>query len=191
MFAVVSSLAWNLIPSDSAAAVTGTTYRYAFIAVFGLVSGVVADRFGRKQPIVIGLIVLGISFALLGFFGITETNVIIYLALSGVAWGSFFVLFLAIPGDLSAPGSREKFYGLGYILPVAVMVCISAIPGRSLFVGQSASLVSQIFSAILFLSIIPVLRAKETLQESKIQERKLKEYAERVGKAVQETKEGK
>ncbi len=162
LFSFVSTLAWNLFPRDWPAALIGTTYRYVFIAVFGLASGVVADRFGRKQPIIIGLIVLGISFALLGFFGITETNVIIYLALSGVAWGSFFVLFFAVPGDLSHVGSREKFYGLGYILPVAVMVCFSVIPGESLLVGQSASLVSQIFSAVLFLSIIPVLRARET-----------------------------
>jgi hypothetical protein len=32
----------------------------------------------------------------------------------------------------------------------------------------------------------PVFRAKETLIESKIQERKMKEYVERVGKTIQE-----
>ncbi len=185
MFVVVSSMAWNLIPENSEAAAIGTVYRYILIAVFGFLSGVVADRFGRKQPIIMGLVVLGISFALLGFFGITDTNVIIYLGLSGIAWGSFFVLFGAIPGDLSVAGSREKFYGLGYILPVAVLVCFSVIPGRAALVGQSASLVSQIFSIILFLSIIPVLRARETLHESKIQERKMKEHVEKVGKTVQ------
>ncbi len=191
MFVVVSSMAWNLIPENSEAAAIGTVYRYIFIAVFGLLSGVVADRFGRKQPIIMGLVVLGISFALLGFFGITDTNVIIYLALSGVAWGSFFVLFGAIPGDLSAVGQREKFYGLGYILPVAVLVCFSVIPGRAALVGQSASLVSQIFSVILFLSIIPVLRARETLHESNIQERRMKEHVEKVGKTVQKSEETK
>ena len=191
MFAIISSLAWNLIPVDEFAeeVATGTMYRYVFIAVFSLVSGAIADRYGRKQPIFIGLVVLGISFALLGFFGITETNVIIYLALSGVAWGSFFVLFLAVPGDLSGVGSREKFYGLGYILPIAVMLGFSLIPGESILVGQSASLVAQIFSAVLFLSIIPILRAKETLPETKRRDRELGEHLKKVGKIIQETKE--
>ncbi len=45
----------------------GTVFRYVFIAIFGFVWGVVADRVGRKQPIIIGLIILGVSFALLGF----------------------------------------------------------------------------------------------------------------------------
>jgi hypothetical protein len=35
----------------------------------------------------------------------------------------------------------------------------------------------------------PVFRAKETLTESKRQEGKMKEYVERVGKAIHETDE--
>ncbi len=187
MFAIISSLAWNLIPSDSPAAAAGTMYRYVLIAVFSLISGIVADKYGRKQPIFIGLVVLGISFALLGFFGINSSNVIAYLALSGVAWGSFFVIFSAVPGDLSTPGSREKYYGLGYILPIAVMLGFSLIPGESVLVGQSASIVAQIFSAVLFLSIIPILRAKETLPETKRRDRELREHLKRVGELVSDS----
>jgi hypothetical protein len=41
----------------------------------------------------------------------------------------------------------------------------------------------------LFLSMYPVLYAKETLTEKEIRERRLKEYAERLGKTIQETEE--
>jgi hypothetical protein len=40
--------------------------------------------------------------------------------------------------------------------------------------------------AELFLLVIPVLRAKETLAREKIRKRKMKEYVERVGKTIQE-----
>jgi MFS family permease len=190
MFSIASSLAWNIIPQKDypTEIIIGNMLRYVFIAVFGLVSGVMADRFGRKWPIVIGLVALGVGFNLLGF-NFTGTSVIIYLAISGVTWGSFFVVFLAVPGDLSVLGSREKFYALGYILPLAIMFSFSAIPSPDLSPFLSASSFAQILSIFLYISIVPVLRAKETLIESKIQERKMKEYAERVGKIVQESKE--
>jgi MFS family permease len=188
MFSIAAGLASNLIPPEIDIS-TGTTLRYVFIAVFGFVSGVAADRLGRKQPIIIGLIVLGASFALIGFFGMSQTIVTIYLAISGMAWGSFFVVFLAVPGDLSVFGLREKFYGLGYILPISILFSLSAVPVPRIFPPGSASSFSQILSLLLFLSIIPVLRAKETLPDIKMRERRFREYAEKVGKVVQESKE--
>ena len=192
MFSIAGGLAYNLIPTTqeyAAAFVTGKTLRYVSIAVFGLASGVAADKIGRKWPIIIGLIVLGASFGLLGFFGITPTNVILYLTLSGVAWGSFFVIFLAVPGDLSVFGFREKFYGIGYMLPIAFLFGLSAIPGETILAGFSAPSFSQILSFLLFISIIPVLLAKETLDESKIEERKMKDYLKKIGETIQQSEE--
>ena len=188
MFCVAAGLAWNLTPLGIDVSL-GTTLRYVFIAVFGFVSGVVADRFGRKKPIIFGLIVFGVCFAMLGFLGMSQTIVTIYLAISGVAWGSFFVVFLAVPGDLSVLGLREKFYAIGYILPISFMFALSAVPVRKIFPPGSEGSFSQILSVILFLSIIPILRAKETLPESKIQERRLQDQVQKVGKLVSESKQ--
>jgi len=191
MFCIAAGLAWNLIPqtSEYAEAVSlGSVLRYICIAIFGLVSGVAGDRFGRKQPLIIGLIMLGVSFALLGL-NMNPTSVLIYLTISGVAWGSFFVIFLSVPGDLSVSGSREKFYGLGYILPLAILFGLSSIPGLAIFSGFSASVFAQILSIILFASIIPVVRAKETLSGQKIGERRMKEHVNKIGKLVQKSKE--
>ena len=97
-------------------------------------------------------------------------------------------MFLAIPGDLSGKGSREKFYGIGFILPLSILFALSIIPIPILRVFPASSF-AQILSAILFLSVLPVYRAADTLTEGKIRERKMKDYIEKVGKAIQESKE--
>ena len=188
MFAIAAGIAWKLFPKTDeylTAISLGTVFRYVFIAIFGFVWGVVADRVGRKQPIIIGLIMLGVSFALLGF-AMSPDTVLFYLAISGIAWGSFLTIYLAIPGDLSVSGSREKFYAL-VNLPLIILFSLSML-NLSFLDSFSVSSFSQVLSLLLFISIIPVLRAKETLQESKIRKRKMKEYTEKVGKIIQESK---
>lgn len=185
MFSIASGLASTLVPETDF-----QWLRYVFIAVFGLVAGVMADRFGRKQPIIIGLATLGIGFLLLGF-NPSGTSVIIYYVLSGITWGSFFVVFLAVPGDLSLPNSREKFYALGYVLPLTGLFAFAVIPVPHITDILPKGIIAQILGICLFLAMYPVFRAKETLTESKIQERKMKEHIERVRKIIQETEEGK
>ena len=187
IFALTAGLAWNLIPTEDYSSVIslGTIFRYAFIAIFGLIWGVVADRVGRKQPIILGLILLGISFAGLGY-DMNETTVLFYLIISGIAWASFLTTYLAIPGDLSDYTLREKFYAL-VITPLIVLFGLSLLDPNFLE-NFPVNSFSQILSILLFLSIIPVLRAKETLKESKIRQRKMKEYTQKVGKIVQKSK---
>lgn len=191
MFCIAAGLAWNLIPPTSeydAAVRYGTILRYIAIAASSIVAGVIADRVGRKQPVIIGLIILGISFAMLGF-AMSPTTVVIYLVASGTAWGALFVMFLAIPADLSVKGSLEKFYGLGYILPLAILFALGAIPGAAIFANFSASAFALILSIILFIAIIPIIQAKETLPSTKVDERKLKEHLEKVEETVHERSE--
>ncbi len=192
MFSIASSLALNVIPPQIYAAelVPLTILRYVFIALFGLAAGVIADRFGRKHIIIIGLIVLGVAFAMLGF-SLSNTGVIwihrlwyVYLALSGVTWGSFFVVFLTVPGDLSDLDSREKFYAL-----VVGLFSVGAIPVPDFSGVLPVNSLSQILSIILFLSIVPVLRAKETLHESKIQKRRMKEHMEKIAKIIKQSED--
>ena len=140
MFIIAAGLAGNLVPEairQSPEFYLGTTLRYACIAISGLVAGIAADRFGRKPPIITGLIMLGVSFALLGF-NMSPTSVLIYLLVSGMAWGLFFVIFLAVPGDLSVSGARQKAYALGYILPLAIYFGLSTVPGEGFFSGFPA-----------------------------------------------------
>ena len=190
MFTIASSLAKSLIIEAGLESelLLGINLRYVFIAVFGLAAGFIADRFGRKQPIIFGLATLGIGYLMLGF-NMSGISVIIYSALSGITWGLFFVIFLAVPGDLSTPNSREKFYALGYILPLTGIFALSVIPVPHIPDILPIEQIAQILGICLFMAMYPVFRAKETLVESKIQERKLKEHIERVRKIIQETEE--
>jgi len=202
MFVVAASTASNvitayttddLIPnleSYESAIRIGNVFRYALIAIFGFVSGIVIDRVGRKQSIIIGLIALGIGFGLLGFV-FSQTTILLYFMASGIAWGSFLTVFLVIPGDLSIFGSREMFYALGTIGPLIILFSFSMIDTAwltDLIRNISASSVSQILSIILFISIVPVIRAKETLSESKKRKRKMKKHIDSVGKLLQDYK---
>ena len=191
MFSVAAGLAWSLIPLKpefDAVRSLGTNLRYVGIAIFGLISGITADRYGRKPPIIAALIMLGLSFALIGF-NMNQTSALIYLVVSGIAWGLLFVVFLAIPGDLSKPGSRETFYGIGYIAPLAILFALSSIPGETMFTYISASSLSQVLSFILFMSIIPILMATETLPKERMQERKMKNHLKKLEEIIEENKE--
>jgi MFS family permease len=195
MFTIASALARSLIvdvivrwddQAVSSAYQLGTNLRWGFIALFGLAAGFIADRFGRKLPIIFGLATFGVGYILLGF-SMSEVTIIIYYALSGITWGLFFVIFLVIPGDLSIPRLREKFYALGYILPLTGILALSVIPVPNISDVLDTNLIAQILGICLFLSMYPVFRAKETLTEKKIREREMKEHAKRIGKLVHET----
>ena len=188
MFTIASSLARSLIigVEFKSAYQLGTNLRWLFIAVFGLVAGFIADRFGRKLPIIFGLATFGIGYIILGF-SMSEISVVTYYMLSGITWGLFFVVFLVVPGDLSIPNLREKFYALGYILPVTGLLALSVIPVPNVPDILDANLIAQILGVCLFLSMYPVFRATETLTAKKIREREMKEYTKRIGKLIDET----
>ena len=60
MFVVAASTASNVVTASTdqsleSAIKLGNVFRYAFIAIFGFVSGIVIDRVGRKQTIILGM----------------------------------------------------------------------------------------------------------------------------------------
>ena len=83
----------------------------------------------------------------------------------GVVFRGFFV----IPSDFPVPGSREKFYGLRYILPLAIQFSFLALPVPDFSGFLSTSFFSQILSVVLFLSLIPILIAKKDLLNQKFE----------------------
>jgi MFS family permease len=188
MFNIAAGLAWWVIPPSiySSAIITGTSIRYVCAAIFGFISGVAADRVGRKQPIIIGLVILGISFALLSL-GPSTFSVLVYLTTSGIAWGILSVVYVAVSGDLSFPGSKEKFYALGTVAPLIIWISLANTPSL-LRISDPVSALSPVLSIILFVSVIPVLYASETLPEGKMHARKLNEYLRKMGKRVEENK---
>jgi MFS family permease len=185
------SLLWNAVPATgefNAAYQTASILRYVGLTVFALTTGLLADRIGRKKPIIIGLVMLGAAYAVVGLL-LTPATFFVNLLLSGFAWGIIMVVYLVVPGDLSFPGSEERFYAVGWVLPLILYVGVQAVAN---VVGLSLNYVgifSTILTIVLFGAILPLLYSVETLSESKMRERRLKEYAEKVGKLVEESQE--
>jgi MFS family permease len=146
-----------------------------------------ADRIGRKKPVILGLIMLGAAYALVGLLTSPETY-FVNMLLSGFAWGIIMVVYLVVPGDLSFAGSAERFYTVGWVLPLALYIGVEG-TGSLIGLPTRIDIFSTILSFVLFASVLPLLFAVETLSESKLRERRFREYAEKVGKVVQESKE--
>jgi MFS family permease len=164
----------------------GNTLQFAGTAIVCMISGFIADRFGRKPPIYIGVILFSVSYAILGI-ATNETSVIIHLTTLGIAWGFLMVVYLTIPGDLANVHAQEKYYALATVLPLVVYSGLNALP-KALGIPAPANILSPILSVILFLSLVPVLYASETLPDTEIRKRKLREHVEKVGKLVAESK---
>ncbi len=164
----------------------GNPIHFLAAGLFALLGGLVADRLGRRQPVVFGLILLGVSFALLGIFT-SPITLLFYLVVSGGAWGFLMTVYSAIPGDLSVASVREKYYAIATVIPLLMYMSLTTTAnlfGTTVFAGALAKYIEHSHS---FVSIIPVIRAPECLSESKMRERELKEHMERIEELLKES----
>jgi hypothetical protein len=154
---------------------------FALTGFFALVGGLLADLLGRKRVIITGFITLGIGYAVLSLFSGIPVSWYLYTAFDSVAWGMFAsVFFMALWGDLAEHYQKEKYYALGGLpfllagfLPIIIEPYAVAIEAVTAF---------SLASFFLFLAVIPLMYAHETLPEKKIRERELKGYIEKAKK---------
>jgi MFS family permease len=167
----------------------GTNLRYLIsIGEFGigglsaLIGGLLSDKIGRKRMIISAFIMVGIGYAVLSLSFSSPIVLYFYVLLDGVAWGIFALMFyLIIWGDLAVNRSKEKYYLIG-TLPFLISSFISflvtpyagAVPLTTAF---------SLASFFLFLAVLPLIYAPETLPEKTIKERELKTYIEKAKKA--------
>ena len=145
------------------------------------IAGLLSDQIGRKRIVLYGFISLGIAYAVIGMASDSVVSWYFYLAIDGIATGMLIVTFILILwGDLSQPGTREKYYAIG-ISPLyltGITQLLSA-PYVMLIPATSAFSVAAFF---LFIAVLPILYAPETLPEKKIELRQLKKYIEKAKK---------
>ena len=154
---------------------------FAFIGIFAIVGGVIADAAGRKRVVITGFVMVGIEYAALSVFYSSPVSLYLFMVLDGITWGLFFsVFFMAVWGDLGKGYEKEKFYALGGLpfllanfISILISAYASAIPPTAAF---------SFASFFLFLAVIPLMYAPETLPEKKIKERELKDYIEKAKK---------
>jgi len=149
-----------------------------------LIGGLLADRVGRKRVVIYGFVSLGVAYAIIGMAPTFLIAWYLYLVIDGLAAGILWIIFILILwGDLSHNGCREKYYAIGNlpffassIFPLFILPMTELVPPTAAF---------SLASFFLFLAVLPLMYAPETLPESKVELRRLKGYAEEAKKLTE------
>jgi MFS family permease len=159
-----------------------TAIEGVLIGVFAIVGGFFSDTIGRKRVTIAGFIMIGLGYAILGVFSESLFSWFLYTIADGVAWGMFHTVFLmTLWGDLAYDAPSEKYYALGG-LPFLLSNFLRIATGSYIAETVSAYAVFTFASIFLFLAVIPLMYAPETLPEKKIKDRELKQYIDRAKK---------
>jgi MFS family permease len=151
--------------------------------ISAILGGLICDRIGRKRVVIYGFVSLGIAYAVVGIVH-TESTIPFYFysVIDGIAWGIFITLFvLTLWGDFASLSMKdaEKYYAVGSIpFFVADFVGFAFAP----YVRAPISAAFSVASFFLFLAVLPLMYAPETLPEKKIREREIKDYIEKAKK---------
>ncbi len=153
-----------------------------------MIAGLLCDRIGRKKIVFSGFVALGVAYAIIGLAPLSVISWYLYFIVDGVAWGIFLLIFVLILwGDLSQPGTREKYYALGSV-PFFLSYIIPQFLNESLFEQISSFAAFSLASFFLFVAIMPLVFAPETLPEKKMELRRLRNFAEEARKLKKNTK---
>lgn len=160
----------------------------AIAGLSALVGGVFSDWVGRKRMVIFGFASLGIAYAILGIGSQVWVGPwIFYFVVDGIAIGFLWVLFtIVLWGDVSQY-AHERYYAIGetplFLTQVASLLLA---PYVALFPETSAFSLAAFF---LFIAVVPLLYAPETLPEKKIQQRQFKIYTKEALKLRQKTEQ--
>lgn len=194
MFVFVNSLAFPVIDSQFPASLVqlSTNVEYVLSGVFAVVFGFLADSKGRKRLTVAGFAFLGLGYGVLGFSSGNILGWWFYTIIDGIAWGCFVMVFIfALWGDIVEGKQSEKVYAIG-LLPYLLSTFIRFLMGSNLsnYVveqGQGLATVFSFFSFFLFIAVLPLVFAPETMSEQTLKNNDLKSYIERAKKQVTKT----
>jgi MFS family permease len=156
-----------------------------FVAGSAVIAGFLIDYIGRKRMSIFAFAMLGLGYASLGVQTTNPISWYFYTVADGVALGIFYTIFvITIWADFGTGSSREKYYAIG-VLPFFISNFLRFTIGIDLsnFILENA-----IFSFVaffLFLAVLPLANAPETLPEKTMKDRELKNYLDKAQKLVQ------
>lgn len=150
--------------------------------------GLVADFFGRKASLAVGLTLYGFSTALSGTVSTYEVVVLAHFV-NGLNWGIFLTLYqLVIWGDLANARNYARRYSLGFgIFYLSTGLGEIFVPTALQLPLAVASLSSCL---LIFLSNVPLILAPELLPSSFREKIRLKLYVHLLRKRSPATSAG-
>ncbi len=154
--------------------------------VIAVVSGFVADRIGRRRLVLAGFVLLGLGYASIGLLLGNLVGWWFYTTADGVAWGIFYTMFLmTLWGDISLGKNSEKFYAIGY-LPFLFSILTDEISvGANISAIVPSAAIFSFISLFLFVAVLPLAYAPETLPYQVIKNRELQNYIEKAQRTVE------
>ncbi len=181
MFSLINTIASPLTPGFGSGAIP--LVQTGFMGASAVLGGFFIDSVGRKRVAMVGFILLGIGSAVLGVSFTNIYGLYFNAIIDGIAWGFLLVLFiLTLWGDLSYSAASDKFYALG-VAPFFVSEFLGFAFGK--YINDNLISSSAIFSFaafFLFLAVLPLFYASETLPEKRIRERELNSYLDKAKK---------
>jgi len=153
------------------------------IGAFALLGGFLSDVVGRKHIAIVGFVLLGLGYSAIGVYP-GELTMYFYTILDGVAWGMLFAVFVVtIWGDLSHNLPSDKHYAIG-VSPFFISKLIQLIIGNTIADAIPTSAIFSFTALFLFLAVLPLVYAPETLPEKTMRDRELKNYIDKAQKAA-------
>jgi MFS family permease len=157
-------------------------------SIAAIPAGILCDLKGRKITGIAGFVFLGLGYAFLSVFsGTGILAYIFFMVFDGIAWGILYVNFIfVIWGDLSEGRSREKYYvlgGLPFLLSGLIQVLVQPF-AQYINIGLSFSFAT----FFLFIAILPLVFAPESLSDKIMKARELNDYIQKAIGAVNKRK---
>ena len=175
----------DLVPKDMENILP--TVQMGLIGVTALIGGFLADNVGRKPMVITGFISLGLGYAVLGLAPMTDFALVFHAIVNGVAWGLLLVVFvITVWGDLSRSASSEKFYALG-VSPFFISRFLSIVLDKQITesLPNNWSAIFSFSAFFLFIAVLPLIFATETLPEKTRKDRELKIYIDKAQEIAQ------
>ena len=159
------------------------------LAVFAVVFGILIDRVGRKRVAIGGFALLGLGYSFLGIQPNNPLSWYVYTIFDGLALSILYVIFVVtIWSDLSNGAQSEKYYAIG-VLPFFVSYLLKLTAGTEITRGIDPYSIFSFIAVFLFVAVLPLAYAPETLPEKVMKDRDLKSYVENAKKKAEKDAE--
>jgi len=104
------------------------------------------------------------------------------MVMNGISWGILYVLFVVtIWGDISHGAPSDKFYALG-VSPFFISKMLQLTINSQIVAAIPISAIFSFTALFLFLAVLPLIYAPETLPEKVIKQIELNSYLEHAQK---------
>lgn len=156
-----------------------------------LIAGLLCDWIGRKKIVLSGFVAIGVAYGIIGLIPTEQLSWYLYFIVDGIAWGIFLLIFFMILwGDLAQSNKSEKYYTIGSI-PYFLSSIIPPMLTQSFIEDVPVTAAFSVASFFLFVAVMPLVFAPETLPEKKMELMRLRKFAEDAKKIKEKFEEKK